>query len=215
MLTVIRAALIFATLAVAGATEHDNKNGDETSGNHLRGNQQRQPETGRELMLRSYHHAAHVGECPNWPQATGIACWQYIPMGATKTTCFYAATQCDCDTAMGITWTCQPKANVAQVTVTQETNEYKPQPPTLPPTQAPVNSININVVQNPITIKGQNPDCPAQQPQDQSWCPDRSIWFLSCTYWDSSKELFIQCDCIKQGIFICRPSPNPELGNQW
>lgn len=52
-----------------------------------------------------------VGVCPDTPQTSGKPCSQYIPFGATETTCFYGLSQCDCDTTVGVTWICHAIQN--------------------------------------------------------------------------------------------------------
>jgi len=217
----IRKALIFATLAISGATAHgDNKKETSERGTHLRGKpQQQQSEHQRNLVLRSSHHLAHVGECPNWPQATGMACHQYIPLMATETTCFYGQTQCDCDTAAGITWTCRPIPKPDpypyELKITPAPVPSPTQPPTqpAPPTARPTMAKNSGT--GNVHFYNVNPSCPATKPAHDSNCPPREHHqhYLSCTYWDSYVSKFMQCDCGNANIFVCRPSNNPSLIN--
>lgn len=165
-----------------------------------------------------------VGRCPSFPQATGMACAQYVPTRATEISCYFGRTKCDCKLENAVTqgWSC----GLIPDTVTQP-EVVVTNPVTNPITATPpVQNINANIqsavvvspTQAPVRVtSGQvlpifnNPSyCSATKPNDGESCE----WGQRCYYYveeNGVKVDAVSCDCNWSCVIECRDATHPLL----
>lgn len=162
-----------------------------------------------------------VGKCPSLPQATGMACAQYVPVGATDISCYFGRTKCDCALHNAVTegWSCglmletppatevvvtKPVTNPITVTPPLQNIDANIQNVVVPsPTPQPVrfDTILPNIINRE--------DCPAIKPVEGSDCE----WGQQCMYYIEQNDVIVDivsCDCDWSCSFVCR-RPDPSV----
>jgi len=202
------------------------------------GDIQQKPVQQRPVQQQPIQQVGAVGRCPSAPQATGVACAQYIPKGSRETSCYFGRTQCNCalvdNPSVTETWNCRLNQDdtyaVPQPDLVQQPKpEPQPQPVvSRPVTVVPPPVTNVDaVIQNqvseapPIPINQGNilpnfinaPGCPMAKPSDGMSCE----WGQSCAYYNESaagvRTSAETCNCDGSCQFKCRKNLMPVFGS--
>jgi len=199
---------------------------------------QQQPVQQQPVQQQPIQQVGAVGRCPSAPQATGVACAQYIPNGSRETSCYFGRTQCNCalsdDPTDTETWNCRMIPNNA---LPQPDLVQQPKPEPQPVVSRPVTNPVVTVVPPPVTnvdaviqngVSGASPmpinqgnilpnfinpaNCPMAKPSDGMSCE----WGQSCSYYIEEAGVRIKavsCDCDGSCQFKCRGNNQPIFGS--
>ena len=103
-----------------------------------------------------------VGSCPSVPQATGMLCYQYVPVGSREVSCYFGRTQCNCalndDPSVAEQWQCRPIPEDSFVGGGGGVVQTEPPPAPVQEEQEPPPVVTRPVVPNPaVTVVDTNP----------------------------------------------------------